>query len=59
LTGDGAAGDRSALRRGASSVKAVFSVAHLETIERAIRQTGEANRGAALLQICEAYLAQG
>ena len=48
---------RAGLQRAAASVKAVFSVSQLATVEAALQATGKQNRGAALLAICEAYLA--
>ena len=46
------------MRKPASTVKAVFSVAQLAIVERAIQAVGTPNRGEAFTQICEAYLAQ-
>jgi hypothetical protein len=37
-------------------VKVVLYVADLETFERAIRETREVNRGAALIKICQSYI---
>lgn len=45
-------------RRSPDSVKAVVSVSDVPRIERALAATGVLNRGDALLQLCNYYLAQ-
>lgn len=49
-------GGRRIGREKAAQVKAVFTVEQVAVVERAIRATGEKNRGEALVEICQAYL---
>jgi ParB-like chromosome segregation protein Spo0J len=55
---EGEADDRGErlLRDRQTQVKAVLWVEQVRTVERAIRATGEANRGKALVAICDAFL---
>lgn len=54
--GSGESASRKRIQRGEDTVKIVLSVPQVETVERALRVTGNINRGAALEDICREYL---
>ena len=54
--GDPAPGTSRNLGKGQVRVKPVLAVEDVATFEKAIKATGEINRGKAIIKICEAYL---
>ncbi len=54
--GESSNGGRRIGKQKAEQVKAVFTVEQIAVVERAIKATGEKNRGEALVEICQAYL---